>query len=700
VAIARIKRTDLLAAVVFAAGLCTTPVIAQSDAGMRARMDKLEEQVQLAEDLRAVKRLQRIYGYYLDKGMWEDLADLFTDDAIAMYPAGTYIGYESIRRHLFLNVGAVELGENGLGEGRLYNHMNIQPVVHVDPGGKTAKGRWRAFAYFGRYGAGSGVWAEGVYEMQYEKRDGVWRIHRLTYHDGFGAPYATGWVNPGTASRRRGPRNLRHPADEERNMPCGGFPEACIAPFHYENLGTSADAHAWTTGATPDAGRKSRTARATELARRAARLSDEQQIENLQRIYGYYLDRRLWDHVADLFAEEGTIEMDMRGVYVGRRHIREFLEMLGPPGLSRGQLNDHIQLQIVVDVTPDGMHAKSRSREFNMTGQYQSHGQWSEGIYTNEWVKEDGVWKIQSLRFYSTFITDYNKGWTEDAKPAPGVSRYFPPDRPPSDEFEIYPVAHIPPYHYVNPVSGERPRYPRAAGMPSEQAIRAATRPFDVARPAPVTHVGAAVSEAERQVARYRDYHELENLKNAYGYYLDKNLWNDLADLFAEDGSMELAQRGYYAGRERVRAFLFNVFGPEGPVEGRLGNHIQMQPVITIADDGQTARIRSRMMQQLTFGPRASMGASVYEDDAVKEDGVWRFRSVHTFNTWTAGYDGGWAWSPGLRVPGPSTSFPPDGPPTFEFAMFPTVYELPFHYDNPVSGRPSNTKDFVAPVHP
>ena len=50
-----------------------------------------------------------------------------------------------------------------------------------------------------------------------------------------------------------------------------------------------------------------------------------------------------------------------------------------------------------------------------------------------------------------------------------------------------------------------------------------------------------------------KDFHELDNLESAYGYYLDKNLWNDLANLFADDGSMELAQRGIYIGRERVR---------------------------------------------------------------------------------------------------------------------------------------------------
>lgn len=197
----------------------------------------------------------------------------------------------------------------------------------------------------------------------------------------------------------------------------------------------------------------------------------------------------------------------------------------------------------------------------------------------------------------------------------------------------------------------------------------------------------------EAEIVLAEDMRAIKRLQRAYGYYLDKNLWNDLADLFAEQGSMELAQRGKYIGRERVRDFLFSVFGNEGPVPGRLGNHIQIQPVIHISDDGQSAQMRSRMMQQLTFGPRPSMGAAVYEDEAVREDGIWKFSNVHAYNTWGAGYDGGWMRSPSSRVPGPSRSYPPDEPPTLQFAMFPTVYEIPFHYDNPVSGRRGNSAE-------
>jgi hypothetical protein len=42
---------------------------AQQDTGLDARLDALEAQVTAAEDVAAIKRLQRQYGYYVDKGL-------------------------------------------------------------------------------------------------------------------------------------------------------------------------------------------------------------------------------------------------------------------------------------------------------------------------------------------------------------------------------------------------------------------------------------------------------------------------------------------------------------------------------------------------------------------------------------------------------------------------------------------------------
>jgi len=140
----------------------------------------------------------------------------------------------------------------------------------------------------------------------------------------------------------------------------------------------------------------------------------------------------------------------------------------------------------------------------------------------------------------------------------------------------------------------------------------------------------ARIAAPRLRIERIRAYDDIENLDSAYGYYLDKNLWNQLADLFAKDGSLELAQRGVYIGQDHIRAFLPAFGGPEGPKVNRLGNHLNLQPVIHVSPDGKTAKVRARLLQMMgEAGRSAGWGAAVYENEMVKEDGVWKYKLDH-----------------------------------------------------------------------
>ena len=197
-------------------------------------------------------------------------------------------------------------------------------------------------------------------------------------------------------------------------------------------------------------------ARVAALERRKGLVEDVNAIERLQHAYGYYVDRGLWDEVANLFADDGTIEIGLDGVYVGKARVRDYLYALGGDrqGLLDGELNEHLQVMPVITVAPDGRSAKARWRAITLTGELGGDAFWGEGPYENEYVKSDGVWKIKTLHWYQALHVPYEGGWQTNPDPtgAKFVSSTLSPDRPPSVEYQTWPNTYVPPFSFPNPV--------------------------------------------------------------------------------------------------------------------------------------------------------------------------------------------------------------------------------------------------------
>jgi hypothetical protein len=189
------------------------------------------------------------------------------------------------------------------------------------------------------------------------------------------------------------------------------------------------------------------------------RLKDFEELENLISIYGYYVDKSMHDDVADLFARDGVVEILGRGVYFGQDRVRQYMHNLGPAGPRAGTLFNHMPLQPVIHVAPDGQSAMVRARLIVMFGVHESSAQWGAGVYENDFVKEDGVWKIQYLHAYQTFYTLYEDGWAKKASAIFAPYDRLPPDALQSVAYDPYPAAFVPPFHYVNPVSGRQDYY-------------------------------------------------------------------------------------------------------------------------------------------------------------------------------------------------------------------------------------------------
>ena len=90
-----------------------------------------------------------------------------------------------------------------------------------------------------------------------------------------------------------------------------------------------------------------------------------------------------------------------------------------------------------------------------------------------------------------------------------------------------------------------------------------------------------------------------------------------------------------------------------GPVDGFLLDHFQMQDIITVAPDRQTAKGRFRGL--LMGGSHESREykpaglplqfyeAGLYENDYVREGGVWKIKRLDYMMQWQADYEKGWS---------------------------------------------------------
>jgi hypothetical protein len=196
------------------------------------------------------------------------------------------------------------------------------------------------------------------------------------------------------------------------------------------------------------------------------------------------------------------------------------------------------------------------------------------------------------------------------------------------------------------------------------------------------------------EVQRREDYLAIIRLQRAYGFYIDKGYWREATNLFCEDATYEQGVDGVYVGRARIHAMIVRLTGGNvgpGLPFGQLHERFQLQPIITLADNGLNAKGRWHELSMYgNYGKSAEWGDGVYENSYRKEGGVWKIATVRLYMNFIAPYKGGWAtlgaregdWSsPALA------DFPPDRPSTDNYRPYPHVHVPPFHYTHPVTGK-------------
>ena len=209
------------------------------------------------------------------------------------------------------------------------------------------------------------------------------------------------------------------------------------------------------------------------------------------------------------------------------------------------------------------------------------------------------------------------------------------------------------------------------------------------------------------EVAALRDVHAIRRLQHAYGYYLDKCLYDEVVDLFAEAGEVRF-MGGVFRGKPGLRRLYCERFrknftrGHNGPVYGFLLDHLIIQDVVDVSPDRSHALGRFRCFMQAgsheskkdapTHMPSQWWEGGIYENTYVRQDGVWKLGVLNYRAVYHGLFEKGWARTPPGFVPFYSEVFPKDplGPDALiqpTPVLWPETEVVPFHYEHPVTGK-------------
>ena len=170
------------------------------DKNLKTRVERLSNQIGLLEDENAIRSLHKAYENHLDKEEYEEVVNLFADNAEVIFNGGIFQGKMSgVRRLYFSHFSAGLTGKKmDPAPGFQLSAEQQEDFVKIASNRNTAKAR---FTYSIQVGApmksdsplvkmarlqGEGIvkwWEGGVYEATYVKniKDGKWKIKRLEF---------------------------------------------------------------------------------------------------------------------------------------------------------------------------------------------------------------------------------------------------------------------------------------------------------------------------------------------------------------------------------------------------------------------------------------------------------------------------------------------------------------------------------------
>jgi hypothetical protein len=385
------------------------------------------------------------------------------------------------------------------------------------------------------------------------------------------------------------------------------------------------------------------------FARDLERTESIRAIKTLQSTYAQYAQYGLWNEVGRLFTPDGSFVFDglikPAQTAKGAPAIAAFLRTRyggGQEGPAAKSLSSMMIDAPVVNLSPDGNSAKARWQAIIFHG----HGEQARiegGVFVNDYVREGGVWKFGTAHYHPQYDGPYEEGWTN----------WGGGDLP------------VVPYHFDT----------TTAGIPIPPATGVAPK------------TSATLAALQQRVDLLNDEDRIRNLQSAYGYYADRKMWDDVVDLFAKDGVVEIGGQGVWRGPASIRR-SFETMGGAGLTHGQLNDRVQNDVIVTIAPGGNEAFARGIELGMLGEADQEKgwWEVATFHNRFVKESGVWKIREMRRFVIMKTDIFLGWGKSR-IVEPVPAGAHAPDAPVPDTDATAPGLAMPAFLGNHPVTGR-------------
>jgi len=175
------------------------------------------------------------------------------------------------------------------------------------------------------------------------------------------------------------------------------------------------------------------------MQKRIDRLEAYVEIQNL---VGHYMSihtpatERQSPQLFALKQPDVSVEIAMWGKFIGADQVRKMYHEADEGKPMPGAMFEHDLCTPVIQVAADGQTAKglwfSPGHETTPDEKGNLIGNWCWGKFGADFIKEDGKWKIWHYHWYDTFMTPYDKCWTDTRQPAIGELRHSDSDLPPT----------------------------------------------------------------------------------------------------------------------------------------------------------------------------------------------------------------------------------------------------------------------------